>query len=126
MHLSHGLNKHQSIGGAPLVDKLKGTASPITCGNKGCLKRSNSTSALNVQPNVEKTATSGEVDGPIISEFYTPDFGRRSEVYPVNSASDMVLHSEGIHSHKLRCRVNFPSRFPLWGAYTFCSTLKTI
>ncbi|XP_057497170.1 uncharacterized protein LOC130781836 isoform X1 [Actinidia eriantha] len=105
VHLSHGLNKHQSIGGAPLVDKLKGTASPTTCGNKGCLKRSNSTSALNVQPHVEKAATSGEVDGPIISEFYTPDFGRRSEVYPVNSASNMVLHGEGIHSHKLRCRV---------------------
>ncbi|XP_057502793.1 uncharacterized protein LOC130786520 [Actinidia eriantha] len=105
VHLSHGLNKHQSIGGAPLVDELKGTASPVTCGNKGCLKRSNSTSALNVQPNVEKAVTSGEVGGPIISEFYTPDIGRRSEVYPVNGASDMVLHSEGIHSHKLGCQV---------------------
>ncbi|GFY95064.1 phox domain-containing protein [Actinidia rufa] len=105
VHLSHGLNKHQSIGGAPLVDELKGTASPVTCGNKGCLKRSNSTSALNVQPNVEKAVTSGEVGGPIISEFFTPDIGRRSEVYPVNGASDMVLHSEGIHSHKLGCQV---------------------
>lgn len=102
--LSRGINKEQSIGKAPLVGELKDTAYLTASGNKGGLKRSNSTSALKVQPNMEKTFTS-EGGGPIISEFYSPDFCRHTELHTAKSVSDIVFHSEGILTPKLRCRV---------------------
>lgn len=113
MHLSYGLNKHHSIGRAPLVGGLEDTASSTASGNKCGLKRSNSTSALQVQPHMEKAITN-EGGGPIISEFYSPDFGRHNEMHPVKSASEIVFRSEGSHTPKLRSRVNslpFPSLF---------------
>ncbi|KAL7246792.1 hypothetical protein ACSBR2_001824 [Camellia fascicularis] len=102
--LSRGINKEQSIGKAPLVGELKDTAYLTASGNKGGLKRSNSTSALKVQPNMEKTFTS-EGGGPIISEFYSPDFCRHTELHTAKSVSDIVFRSEGILTPKLRCRV---------------------
>ncbi|CAL5385747.1 unnamed protein product [Camellia sinensis] len=102
--LSRGINKEQSIGKAPLFGELKDTAYLTASGNKGGLKRSNSTSALKVQPNMEKTFTS-EGGGPIISEFYSPDFCRHTELHTAKSVSDIVFRSEGILTPKLRCRV---------------------
>ncbi|KAI8015385.1 Sorting nexin-16 [Camellia lanceoleosa] len=102
--LSRGINKEQSIGKAPLVGELKDTAYLTASGNKGGLKRSNSTSALKVQPNMEKTSTS-EGGGPIISEFYSPDFCRHTELHTAKSVSDIVVRNEGILTPKLRCRV---------------------
>ncbi|GMP48302.1 hypothetical protein CsSME_00015699 [Camellia sinensis var. sinensis] len=102
--LSRGINKEQSIGKAPLFGELKDTAYLTASGNKGGLKRSNSTSALKVQPNMEKTFTR-EGGGPIISEFYSPDFCRHTELHTAKSVSDIVFCSEGILTPKLRCRV---------------------
>ncbi|PSS29374.1 Sorting nexin-16 like [Actinidia chinensis var. chinensis] len=103
LHLSHDLNKEQSVVGVHL-DELEDTTSFTAIGNKGGLKRSNSTSALKIQPNVKKAFT-GEDGGSIISEFYSPDFGRHNNVPTVKSASDKVFCSEGVHNPKLRCRV---------------------
>ncbi|CAL5378691.1 unnamed protein product [Camellia sinensis] len=104
VHLSHGLNKQQSFGGTRLVDELKATTSLTDIGNKGVLKRSNSTSALNIQSSMEKAFPS-EGGGSIISEFYSPDFGRHDDIRNAKSVSDMVLRNEGVHTPKLRCRV---------------------
>ncbi|CAL5377277.1 unnamed protein product [Camellia sinensis] len=104
VHLSHGLNKQQSFGGTRLVDELKATTSLTDIGNKGVLKRSNSTSALNIQSSMEKAFPS-EGGGSIISEFYSPDFGRHNDIRNAKSVSDMVLRNEGVHTPKLRCRV---------------------
>ncbi|CAL5378695.1 unnamed protein product [Camellia sinensis] len=104
VYLSHGLNKQQSFGGTPLVDEFKATTSLTDIGNKGVLKRSNSTSALNIQSSMEKAFPS-EGGGSIISEFYSPDFGRHNDIRNAKSVSDMVLRNEGVHTPKLRCRV---------------------
>ncbi|XP_028102004.1 uncharacterized protein LOC114301272 isoform X2 [Camellia sinensis] len=104
VYLSHGLNKQQSFGGTPLVDEFKATTSLTDIGNKGVLKRSNSTSALNIQSSMEKAFPS-EGGGSIISEFYSPDFGRHNDNRNAKSVSDMVLRNEGVHTPKLRCRV---------------------
>ncbi|KAI8026460.1 Sorting nexin-16 [Camellia lanceoleosa] len=104
VYLSHGLNKQQSFGGTPLVDEFKATTSLTDIGNKGVFKRSNSTSALNIQSSMEKAFPS-EGGGSIISEFYNPDFGRHNDIRNAKSVSDMVLRNEGIHTPKLRCRV---------------------
>ena len=112
LHLSHDLNKEQSVVGVHL-DELEDTTSFTAIGNKSGLKRSNSTSALKIQPNVKKAFT-GEDGGSIISEFYSPDFGRHNNVPTVKSASDKVFCSEGVHNPKLRCRVNFPSTLLLF------------
>ncbi|XP_060961155.1 uncharacterized protein LOC133031664 isoform X1 [Cannabis sativa] len=71
-------------------------------GNKSRLKRSNSTSALKIEPDSKKAFTEG--GGLIISEFYSPDFGRRREQFSGKSVSDIVV-SVGQHNPKLRCRV---------------------
>ncbi|KAK4284652.1 hypothetical protein QN277_001453 [Acacia crassicarpa] len=65
--------------------------------NKSRLKRSNSTSDLAIQPQ--------KGGGPIISEFYTPNFEWRGEGFQGKSASDMIVRKEGQLFPKLRCRV---------------------
>ncbi|XP_058190316.1 uncharacterized protein LOC131307690 isoform X1 [Rhododendron vialii] len=102
--LSHGPNREQSTQGE-VVDKLEDIASLTANGPKGGLRRSNSTSALNIQPSTDEVFRS-ESGGPIISEFYSPNFRRHNNLQPtVMGALDMVSHGEGVHMTKLRCRV---------------------
>ncbi|XP_048134512.1 uncharacterized protein LOC115737202 isoform X2 [Rhodamnia argentea] len=68
------------------------------------LKRSNSTSALKVEPETKKAFT-GDSESAYIAEFYSPDFGSHSFDYKVKSSSDMVFRSEGPRLPKLKCRV---------------------
>lgn len=73
------------------------------------LKRSNSTSALKVEPETKKAFT-GDSESAYIVEFYRPDFGGHSFDYKVKSSSDMVFRSEGPRLPKLKCRVSFLSQ----------------
>ncbi|KAI6677867.1 hypothetical protein NL676_038663 [Syzygium grande] len=68
------------------------------------LKRSNSTSALKVDPETKKAFTGGS-ESAYIAEFYSPDFGSHSFDYKVKSSLDMVIRSEGPRLPKLKCRV---------------------
>ncbi|KAJ4962267.1 hypothetical protein NE237_022206 [Protea cynaroides] len=71
-------------------------------GSKTQLKRSNSTSALQAQPDLEKTIAGGLI---ISEEFYSPNFGLHKGNI-VKGTSDMVISKEGhLHAPKLRCRV---------------------
>ncbi|XP_037497636.1 uncharacterized protein LOC105634251 isoform X2 [Jatropha curcas] len=87
-------------------DELTSTNIPSVDENKSRLKRSNSTSALKVLP-VEKRKFTGDGKGSIISEFYSPDFGRPDEGLAVKKVSDTILHSGAPHvpNPKLKCRV---------------------
>ncbi|KAH6791599.1 phox domain-containing protein [Perilla frutescens var. hirtella] len=67
------------------------------------LKRSNSTSDLRVQLNLEDMYDS-KGSGPIINEFYSAD-ANKLNVRSLMSNSDIVLRHEGVHAPKLRCRV---------------------
>ncbi|CAH9148270.1 unnamed protein product [Cuscuta epithymum] len=68
------------------------------------LKRSNSTSDLNVQLDLEGTFASKA--GPVITEFYTPAFTGNAQVHSSKSASsEIVLRSDGYQVPKLKCRV---------------------
>ncbi|KAL3580572.1 hypothetical protein D5086_018407 [Populus alba] len=71
--------------------------------NRGGIKRSNSTSALEALPGKKKVFT-GDGGGSIISEFYSPESHRSAE-HAVKKVSDIVLRSEGPYSPKLKCRV---------------------
>jgi len=71
--------------------------------NRGGIKRSNSTSALEALPDKKKAFT-GDGGGSIISEFYSPE-SHRSADHAVKKVSDIVLRSEGPHSPKLKCQV---------------------
>ncbi|KAL5788433.1 hypothetical protein ACOSP7_005382 [Xanthoceras sorbifolium] len=102
--LYQNFDKSSSFDGTCAVDVLEDTNNLGADGNKSRLKRSNSTSALKVQPDVKKAFT-GEGEGPIIAEFYSPDIGKHIEKYTGKSASDIILRSEGQHIPKLRCRV---------------------
>ncbi|XVE49130.1 hypothetical protein DITRI_Ditri01bG0057600 [Diplodiscus trichospermus] len=93
-----------SFEGDHLVNKCNDVSEQTADGNKIKLKRSSSTSDLKVEPDTKKALT-GDVGGPIISEFYSPDFGRNSEENRSQIASKIVLRNEGPHIPKLRCRV---------------------
>ncbi|XP_022746553.1 uncharacterized protein LOC111296480 isoform X2 [Durio zibethinus] len=54
---------------------------------------------------VNKFNVARDVRGPIMLEFYSPDFGMHSEDYSSKIASNTVLRNEGPHIPKLRCRV---------------------
>ncbi|XP_073312431.1 uncharacterized protein [Primulina huaijiensis] len=71
--------------------------------NKNKLKRSNSTSDLHIHPRLEDTLTSVGT-APIISEYYSAD-AKKPNIRSRKSISDMVIHGEGLHVPKLRCRV---------------------
>ncbi|KAM2798190.1 hypothetical protein COP1_003177 [Malus domestica] len=86
-----------------LVNKLEDIGNLASDGSKSRLKRSNSTSALKIQPDTKIALTEG--GGSIISEFYSPGFGGHREDCISKSASEMVVHSVGQQVPKLRCRV---------------------
>ncbi|XWS39996.1 hypothetical protein CRYUN_Cryun18bG0102300 [Craigia yunnanensis] len=96
--------KSSSFEGDHLVNKFNDAGDEAGDGNKSWLKRSSSTSDLKAEPDTKKALTA-DVGGPIISEFYSPDFGRHGEEYRGKIASNMVLCNEGSHIPKLRCRV---------------------
>ena len=100
---SEDTNKKSLIEGRHLVDGSEGNFNVASNENKSRLKRSNSTSALKIEPDSKKAFTEG---GPIISEFYSPDFGRHREQFSGKSISDMVVTRVGQHIPKLRCRVS--------------------
>ncbi|KAK3195673.1 hypothetical protein Dsin_026983 [Dipteronia sinensis] len=97
-------DKSSSFDGKHAVDVLKDTDNLGADGNKSKIKRSNSTSALKLLSDAKKAYT-GEGGASLIAEFYSPDFGKHSEVYRGKNVSDIILHSEGQHMPKLRCRV---------------------
>ncbi|CAL9022147.1 unnamed protein product, partial [Prunus brigantina] len=103
MQFSLDPSKKSYAEGGNLVDELEDIGSLAADGNKSRLKRSNSTSALKIQPDTKRALTEG--GGSIISEFYSPEFGRRREEHVGKSASDMVVHYVGQQVPKLRCRV---------------------
>ncbi|CAN6687655.1 unnamed protein product [Malus baccata var. baccata] len=86
-----------------LVNKLEDIGNLASDGSKSRLKRSNSTSALKIEPDTKIALTEG--GGSIISEFYSPGFGGHREDRISKSASEMVVHSVGQQVPKLRCRV---------------------
>lgn len=92
------------VEGGHTVDKLEYYSNLSAIVNKSRIKRSSSTSALKVEPVTKETFADG--GGPIISEFYSPDYGRRSEQFYGKSASDIVIHNVGQNLPKLRCRVS--------------------
>ncbi|XVF01184.1 hypothetical protein REPUB_Repub04eG0066600 [Reevesia pubescens] len=102
--LSMEFNKPSSFEGDRLVNKFNDASEQAADGNNSRLKRSSSTPDLKVEPDTMKALT-GDVGGPIISEFYSPDFGRYSEEYRGKIASNIVLRNDGPHIPKLRCRV---------------------
>ncbi|XVE93296.1 hypothetical protein REPUB_Repub01dG0178700 [Reevesia pubescens] len=102
--LATEFNKSSSFEGDHLVDKFNDARKQAADGNKSTLKRSNSSSDLKVEPDTKKALTV-DVQEPIISEFYSPDFGRHSEEYRGKIASNIVLRNEGPLVPKLRCRV---------------------
>ncbi|KAH0977652.1 hypothetical protein GBA52_027371 [Prunus armeniaca] len=103
MQFSLDPSKKSYAEGGNLVDELEDIGSLAADGNKIRLKRSNSTSALKIQPDTKRALTEG--GGSIISEFYSPEFGKRREEHVRKSASDMVVHCVGQQVPKLRCRV---------------------
>ncbi|KAI4295607.1 hypothetical protein L6164_035633 [Bauhinia variegata] len=89
-------SKELSIERGYRVGEVKDTNSLTSNGYKSRLKKSNSTSDLTIQAVKE---------GPIISEFYSPDLERHTEGFRGKSASDMVIRREGQLVPKLKCRV---------------------
>ncbi|XP_050364407.1 uncharacterized protein LOC126783064 [Argentina anserina] len=87
------------------VDELIDSRDLAANGIQSRLKRSNSTSALKIQPDTKKASTQGGGGGSIISEFYSPESGRHVERHIGKSASDMVVRSVGQQLPKIRCRV---------------------
>ncbi|KAL3730594.1 hypothetical protein ACJRO7_027594 [Eucalyptus globulus] len=71
---------------------------------RSILKRSNSTSALKVEPDTKKAFT-GDSEGAYIAVSYSPDFGSHSFNYKVKSSSDMVIRNEGPCPPKRKCWV---------------------
>lgn len=94
-----------------IIEELEDNANLALQGSKARFKKSNSTSDLKIQPDIHGDFV-GE-GGPIISEFYSPDFESCKEKYGGQSGSDVAIHSVGQHVPKLRCRVSI----------IFCQTL---
>ncbi|GMH23551.1 hypothetical protein Nepgr_025394 [Nepenthes gracilis] len=103
--MSDDLDKEYTFQGGPFIDDVKNTRAVAVDGIRSRLKKSNSTSALRNDLD-EKNDNISESKGLFVSEeFYTTDFGRQSVEQRFNGPSDSVIHAEGSHFPKLRCRV---------------------
>ncbi|KAB2047363.1 hypothetical protein ES319_A13G039800v1 [Gossypium barbadense] len=102
--LASEFNNSSSFGGDHHINNFNDASEQSADGNKSRLKRSSSSSNLNVEPDTKKVFT-GDIREPIISEFYSPDFGRHTEEYRGKITSNTVLRNEEPHVPKLRCRV---------------------
>ncbi|KAK5770662.1 uncharacterized protein LOC108461126 [Gossypium arboreum] len=102
--LASEFNNSSSFGGDHHINNFNDASEQSADGNKSRLKRSSSSSDLNVEPDTKKVFT-GDIREPIISEFYSPDFGRHTEEYRGKITSNTVLRNEEPHVPKLRCRV---------------------
>ncbi|XP_073025618.1 uncharacterized protein [Primulina eburnea] len=85
------------------IEDLEKTVVVSSYENKNKLKKSNSASDLRIHPRFEDTLTSVGI-APIISEYYSAD-AKKPNIHSRKSISDMVIHGEGLHVPKLRCRV---------------------
>ncbi|KAL3621192.1 hypothetical protein CASFOL_036104 [Castilleja foliolosa] len=98
---SQELNKEVFPKGSLGFPELENTV-VVSRESKNKLKRSNSTSDLRIQPNLDDMLVS-KGNAPIINEYYSADVNKLN-VHSLSSSSDMVVRREG-HSPKLRCRV---------------------
>ncbi|KAL6218724.1 hypothetical protein ACLB2K_011933 [Fragaria x ananassa] len=103
LRFSSDVNKESISKEEDFFDELDKNRDLASNGTKSRLKRSNSTSALRIQPDTKKASSQG--GGSIISEFYSPEFGRHAERRAGKSTSDMVVRSVGQQIPKLRSRV---------------------
>ncbi|GFQ03848.1 sorting nexin-16 [Phtheirospermum japonicum] len=99
---SQELNKEVFPKGSSAFSELENTAAVVSRENKNKLKRSNSTSDLRIQTNLDDMLVS-KGNAPIINEYYSADVNKLN-VHSLSSSSDMVVRREG-HAPKLRCRV---------------------
>ncbi|XP_050231901.1 uncharacterized protein LOC126680764 [Mercurialis annua] len=105
-HFSEELNEKISFDGVHAFDEFGTANNPLINETKSGLKRSNSTSALRVEP-FEKKAFTGDGRGSIISEFYSPNIGRTLEDHTYKKISDTAFDGGRPHvpDPKLKCRV---------------------
>ncbi|KAL8540327.1 hypothetical protein ACS0TY_001798 [Phlomoides rotata] len=85
------------------INDMENNASLVTHEDRDKLKRSISTSDIEVQSKVESMFTSNS-SASLTTESYNADVNK-TDVYSLKSNSDMVPHSEVLHAPKLRCRV---------------------
>ncbi|XP_073123578.1 uncharacterized protein [Henckelia pumila] len=85
------------------IEELQETAAVASHENRNKLKRSNSTSDLHIHPRLEDTLTSVGT-ASVISEYYSAD-AKKLSIHSRKSISDVVIHGEGLHVPKLKCRV---------------------
>ncbi|KAG8364285.1 hypothetical protein BUALT_Bualt19G0112500 [Buddleja alternifolia] len=106
---THALSKSQYLSkkefpkDGSIILELENNANIVSQENRNKLKRSNSTSDLEVQSEPGHNFTS-QSSAPLITEFYTSDVNELN-IHSLKSSLDMVLHSEVPHVPKLRCRV---------------------
>ncbi|XP_021738500.1 uncharacterized protein LOC110704996 [Chenopodium quinoa] len=102
--VSPDVEKGSSLKSMAFVREIEDANIITADGNKSRLKRSCSTSDLKVESE-EKSPNIGVSQSLLISEdFYSPDFGKRSEQKKVD-LSGSVIRAEGSHFPKLMCRV---------------------
>lgn len=101
---SSSKEKQPLFGRGNLEETTEDAANSGANDRRSRLKRSNSTSALKVEPDTKKVFT-GDGEGAYIAEFYHPDFGSHSFNCKVKSSTDMVIQSEGPRPPKLKSRV---------------------
>lgn len=104
--MAEDFSKSSSYEGGRHMYEVDVRKESLSDGNKTRLKRSNSTSDLNIHPET-RLALLGVGEGPLITEFYTTDFIKHNENYICdNKSPNIVLHKEGQHCPKLKCRVS--------------------
>lgn len=94
------------------INDVENKASLVTHEDRDKLKRSNSTSKLEVQLKVEEPKFTRNSSASLTTESYSAD-ANKPDVDSLKSNSDMVSQTELLHATKLRCRVR-PSISFFW------------
>lgn len=85
------------------TDQLENAATGVSHESRNKLKKSNSTSDLNIQSDLEDVFTN-KGNTPAIAEYHGAVVNKLN-VQSMKNSSDRVSHSKELHAPKLRCRV---------------------
>ncbi|KZV41143.1 hypothetical protein F511_10277 [Dorcoceras hygrometricum] len=98
-----GRNYKKKLQTKASTNELESAATGVSHDNRNKLKKSNSTSDLNIQFDLEDVfANKG--NAPAIAE-YNGAVVNKHYVHSMENSSDRMSHSEELHTPKLRCRV---------------------
>ncbi|KAK1269702.1 hypothetical protein QJS04_geneDACA006555 [Acorus gramineus] len=126
-NLSEELIREPSLEGRQYADEWEEGSNIVVKNSKSHIKRSSSTSALTILPDIGKNIVDRSSDAKSLNMLHNPNYIKYKEEQNVRSGSEFISHSEGsLHIPKLKCRdllsiANVAEQHEVWDFFSISS-----